>query len=469
MFLTIGSLLSGQVSEGLVGDFPFTGGSFEDLSGYEDGALSSSAGDGTYYLVPDRFGNADCAIDFQGAVVSAGRNARDIHSEVSVSLWIKTTDIPDGNRFVVTQYGYNFTDVPMAGYSMMYYDSVRFDSRDEDWHHNDYMVSDYSETLVGDGEWHHLVGVTKNSSSSEEATLEIWVDGVKENSITYAWNITELDNPLQSLCIGGSENYNTAPTFKGVIDDIKIYNRGLDSAEVVQLFNASDPLVQPTVEISASETAVCANTPVQFDAVTSDADSIVWDFGDGSVSHEEAPLHAFAEAGNYTIIATAINEGSGLSSSDTIEGGITVYPQYQDTIYLDVPEGDLPYQFGTQSLSAEGTYTETFQTIHSCDSVVTLHFGIIPTGIGEEHGDMELLVRPNPSQGMFQVELNSSFTGPSHFTVYNATGAQVFLKTEPASRQVHIDLRAHEPGIYFLRVQNGNRLLVRKLMLQRGN
>ena len=151
-FITMCNLLAGQVTEGLVGYFPFTNGSFTDESAYQDGLLSN-VGDNTYYLVQDRFGNDNCAIDFQGAVINAGSNPRDISSEVSISLWIKTNDAPDGHRYIITKYGYNFTDIPIAGYSMIFSDSVRFDSRDEDWRHNDYMVSDYSETMVNDGEF----------------------------------------------------------------------------------------------------------------------------------------------------------------------------------------------------------------------------------------------------------------------------------------------------------------------------
>jgi hypothetical protein len=73
--MTMCNLLAGQVSEGLVWDFPFTNGSFADESGYHNGVLSS-AGDNTYFLPQDRFGNDNCGIDFQGAVINAGAYGR---------------------------------------------------------------------------------------------------------------------------------------------------------------------------------------------------------------------------------------------------------------------------------------------------------------------------------------------------------------------------------------------------------
>nr|WP_321410356.1 LamG-like jellyroll fold domain-containing protein [uncultured Carboxylicivirga sp.] len=230
------SSINGQTTVGLVGHFPFTNGSLSDLMGIRDCSLSSHGTD-TYFLVEDRFGNSDCAIDFQGAIFAAGSANRNITSEVSISVWIKTTDKPEANRFVVTKYGYNFTDVPICGYTLFFNDTVRFDSRDENWRHNDYMVSNYSKRVVNDGEWHHIVGITHASP----ALLEIWIDDTKENYQEYGWDLVELDNPLQNLCIAGSEQYNSTPTFKGVIDDIRIYNRALSESEVHDLFMEENP------------------------------------------------------------------------------------------------------------------------------------------------------------------------------------------------------------------------------------
>jgi hypothetical protein len=42
-------------------------------------------------------------------------------------------------------------------------------------------------------------------------------------------------------------------------------------------------------------------------------------------------------------------------------------------------ESETPYLFGDKELTESGTYTETFQTIHGCDSVVTLNLIVNPT------------------------------------------------------------------------------------------
>jgi hypothetical protein len=54
-----------------------------------------------------------------------------------------------------------------------------------------------------------------------------------------------------------------------------------------------------------------------------------------------------------------------------------VYPVYDETDYDEICDGEIFY-FGTQELSVSGDYTETFQSIHGCDSVVTLTLVVNP-------------------------------------------------------------------------------------------
>ena len=112
--LMITSLINAQVTEGLVGHFPFTNGDFTDLAGYQDCVLSTN-GDSIFFLTEDRFDNPNYAIDFQGAVLNGGITSRDITNEVTVSLWMKTTLIPEDTKFVINKY---YCVEPPQGYHM---------------------------------------------------------------------------------------------------------------------------------------------------------------------------------------------------------------------------------------------------------------------------------------------------------------------------------------------------------------
>ena len=81
---------------------------------------------------------------------------------------------------------------------------------------------------------------------------------------------------------------------------------------------------------------------------------------------------ALTSAGTYTELFTAVN---GCDSVVTLT--LTVHPVYHDTFSATICNGEA-YQLGTQSLTASGTYTEVFQSINGCDSIVDLVLTVNP-------------------------------------------------------------------------------------------
>ena len=73
-----------------------------------------------------------------------------------------------------------------------------------------------------------------------------------------------------------------------------------------------------TVDINISFTSegTCANVPTSFfPTVTPPADSLVWNFGDGSGSSEWSPVYAYEAAGTYDVTVTAYLNGQVDSTS----------------------------------------------------------------------------------------------------------------------------------------------------------
>ena len=73
-----------------------------------------------------------------------------------------------------------------------------------------------------------------------------------------------------------------------------------------------------TVDINISFTSqgTCANVPTSFfPTVTPPADSLVWNFGDGSGSSEWSPVYAYQAAGTYDVTVTAYLNGQADSTS----------------------------------------------------------------------------------------------------------------------------------------------------------
>lgn len=75
-----------------------------------------------------------------------------------------------------------------------------------------------------------------------------------------------------------------------------------------------------------------------FTGILADADSFVWDFGDGSQSTDQNPSHTYAAEGNYTVTLTGQNECGETSSTQ----GITVLLPPTADFSANVTEGCAP-------------------------------------------------------------------------------------------------------------------------------
>ncbi|MGD9929850.1 MAG: T9SS type A sorting domain-containing protein [Mangrovibacterium sp.] len=136
---------------------------------------------------------------------------------------------------------------------------------------------------------------------------------------------------------------------------------------------------EPRGSILASESYSCPGTSVSFTSETIDVDAISWDFGDGESSSDFDPMHAYVSPGEYTVTATISHITSGKSDEISLAHTIVVHPTYSTTDELTLCAGELPYQFGSQSLMASGEYTETFVSSTGCDSTVTLTLNVNPS------------------------------------------------------------------------------------------
>ncbi|MGI6718965.1 MAG: PKD domain-containing protein [Bacteroidales bacterium] len=137
----------------------------------------------------------------------------------------------------------------------------------------------------------------------------------------------------------------------------------------------------PRAVFNGMENALCFGTMLEVTPNAIDVDSIYWNFGDGTPIEGKTPetliQHLYDSEGTYNITATMKHLASGVTNDTTF--AITVYPNYSSLeVSLSVCESDLPYSFGTQSLTTTGVYTETFQTVYGCDSTVTAHFTVNP-------------------------------------------------------------------------------------------
>ena len=69
------------------------------------------------------------------------------------------------------------------------------------------------------------------------------------------------------------------------------------------LATCTDPEVEPTALFSFMQ----KGTTITFTNASRDAQSYIWDFGDGETSREENPVHTYQKSGDYTVVLTATN------------------------------------------------------------------------------------------------------------------------------------------------------------------
>jgi hypothetical protein len=97
---------------------------------------------------------------------------------------------------------------------------------------------------------------------------------------------------------------------------------------------------------------------------------------------------------------------------------------------------------------------------HYYPNVFELHVYYSPTGIDEN--EMQVKVYPNPTNGFLSIEAESM----TQISVYNTLG-QCVLQKEVVENQTIIDLHDATSGLYLLRVETQNGVVLRRIALNR--
>lgn len=89
-------------------------------------------------------------------------------------------------------------------------------------------------------------------------------------------------------------------------------------------FPSFSPSADPNITVSFSTLGTCSNNPTSFfPTVTPAADSLVWDFGDGSDTTAWAPIHTYENGGAYSAMVTAYLNGQ--TATATVPINITQF------------------------------------------------------------------------------------------------------------------------------------------------
>ncbi len=187
--------------------------------------------------------------------------------------------------------------------------------------------------------------------------------------------------------------------------------------EATNAYGSNSITQQNLIEVLALPTAAftfnATNLVVTFNNQSQNGDTYTWNFGDGNSSNQENPTHIYANPGTYTVGLTVLNNC-----------GATTLQQMVVLI----------------SSAGEVTWLDMFR------------------------------LYPNPSTGLFTVEMNGHAAQELEFTLFDALGQLVNRQTVAfgtGTLKQNFDYSNQPAGLYSLQIHNGTSALQVKVVIQR--
>jgi concanavalin A-like lectin/glucanase superfamily protein/type IX secretion system substrate protein len=222
------SQLSLNLQNGLLAYYPFCGNAIDESGNGHNGTVSGAT------LTTDRFGNPNSAYQFNGInndiLVNDATSLRLNNTDYTISAWINVVNIVDTAHLSII----SKRNPPLqhAGWILF------LDALSNPIGKVGLTISSYpdpvatSQTAPYLNTWTHIVEVYSLSSQ----IMKTYINGVLDN--TTSAMPTPNGSTTNNLYIGSDRDANEY-FFNGKIDDIGIWNRALDSLEVLQLYTDS--------------------------------------------------------------------------------------------------------------------------------------------------------------------------------------------------------------------------------------
>jgi hypothetical protein len=220
------SSLAGQVN--LISDLkvcmPFNGNAMDMSGNSNHGTVFNST------LTTDRFGNSNNAYQFSNSVGShisiKSFSAVAPSNELTISLWAKADFITSNCLFILNPDNQSDRCVGCAQY-------INGSGTAMIWDYGDLQAGGRTTvtSIAPDANWHHYVYVISQSANVKQ----MYLDGSLVSNASYSLSCINKNLPFY---IGGgfSNGGNTSIMWNGKIDDVYMYNRALNTAEVSTLY-----------------------------------------------------------------------------------------------------------------------------------------------------------------------------------------------------------------------------------------
>ena len=216
---------------------------FDDVSGIWT-ADSSGAGHSGLVVGPTWATNGIMggALQFNGhgQYVSLGNVLTQNNTSFSISAWVKVNAVNAATQQVIMAAG----NSPASGMLGLFMDP---NGKSIDFGYLGTGGNSYATSManVQDGQWHHVVGEMEAYTSNGESRIQyfIYVDGYMDRPANFSASPFPAGGWMVGSNIGNSGAGSGTMGFNGLIDDVRIYNQLLHSAEVLDLYEQAIPPV----------------------------------------------------------------------------------------------------------------------------------------------------------------------------------------------------------------------------------
>ncbi len=420
-------------TNGLVGWWPFNGNANDESGNGNNGTVNGAA------LTNDRNGISISAYNLNGNndyIEVANSSSFNLTNSQSISLWFNS----DGNQESVLLQKSNSTGGNGDGGPQLVLRSNQL--VDLSIFHNNTSNFVYSYIPSTNQTWHHIAATWNGN------IIKLYQNGVLSDSIP----LSVVLNPCyESLMIGKRGLPNNDLYFKGVIDDIGIWNRALTQQEITALYNAVNCANNTT--INPLTNSLLSGSIAAFTATTSDPNpSYVWqsDFGQGYVT-----LNDF---GNY----------SGVNSA-TLNIANVQLSEHNQPIRVITTSGNCIDTSNIAIINIADTCIATITDTTFITVTDTLIINTTITSLNPPSNSNTIKVFPNPTNDHITIDYgNFNVMNGYQLKIENSLGQQVF-QTSITQQSDYLNLTAWGGnGLYFVHIidPQGNTIDIRKIVLQ---
>lgn len=173
------------------------------------------------------------------------------------------------------------------------------------------------------------------------------------DAVSYEWDFD--DGSVSSAATHPTHVYQSEGPFDVTLIGTSINGCQDTAIEVVQRFTPATGFVDFDID------TICTGEPIVFSATTTNSDSLLWDFGNGTFSAENPATHTYLTGGTYEVNLISFGE-SGCNDTTTASVPMIVYEEpTADFFYDDVLAGGTlngTIQFTNTSIHANSYFWE---------------------------------------------------------------------------------------------------------------